>query len=377
MPTADETIGQREAEQHRDAEAVDHARQHVARLVVGAEQVAADRRRRRRARQVLHDGVVAVRHRRPDHPAMRVDRLLHFGIGVVGLGRQEVGAERVLAVVLQHRHIPVAIEADQQRAVVGDELGEQADAEQDREDPERPVAAPVLPEDREPAAGERRELQPPRLEVDARIDHGVEHVADDLHQQAEQGEDVERAEHHRIVALDRRLEAEQAEAVEREDDLHQQRRGEQDADERRREAGDDQQHGVAEHVAVQHALLAGALGARGDDVLLADLLEEAVLGQHGQAGETADHQRDGRQHHVPGVVGDARRQAPVGGAFAGAGRAAGTTGRSCRRRTARPAGWRTGSSAPRSRPAPTALVATSKRLPSRTALAMPSGMETR
>ena len=61
------------------------------------------------------------------------------------------------------------------------------------------------------------------LEIDARIDHRVQHVADDLHQQPEQREDVERAEHHRIVALDRRLEAEQAEAVQRKDDLHQQR----------------------------------------------------------------------------------------------------------------------------------------------------------
>ena len=41
--------------------------------------------------------------------------------------------------------------------------------------------------------------------------------------QPDQREDVERAEHDRVVAVDRRLEAEQAEPVEREDHLDQQR----------------------------------------------------------------------------------------------------------------------------------------------------------
>ena len=53
-------------------------------------------------------------------------------------------------------------------------------------------------------------------------------------------------------------------------------------------AGDHQQHRVAEDMAVEHAALGQALGARRHDVLLVDLLEEAVLGQHGQAGEAAD-----------------------------------------------------------------------------------------
>ena len=58
----------------------------------------------------------------------------------------------------------------------------------------------------------------------------------------------------------------------------------------RGEAGDDQQHGVAEDVAVEHPAFGQALGPRGDHVLLVDLFQEAVLGQHGQAGEAADHQ---------------------------------------------------------------------------------------
>src|SRR4051812_21070231 len=43
------------------------------------------------------------------------------------------------------------------------------------------------------------------LEVDARIDQRVREVADDLHQQAEQGEEIERREHHGIIAVDRGL----------------------------------------------------------------------------------------------------------------------------------------------------------------------------
>src|SRR3954470_15226700 len=40
----------------------------------------------------------------------------------------------------------------------------------------------------------------PGLEIDARVNHGIEDVADDLHQQAKQGEHIQGAEHHRIVA---------------------------------------------------------------------------------------------------------------------------------------------------------------------------------
>ncbi len=36
-------------------------------------------------------------------------------------------------------------------------------------------------------------------------------------------------------------------------------------------------------------------GAGGGDVLLADLVEERVFGQHGQGGEAADHRRQHRQ----------------------------------------------------------------------------------
>src|SRR3546814_12078168 len=49
----------------------------------------------------------------------------------------------------------------------------------------------------------------PALEVDAGIDDGVHDVAADVHQQAEQREEIERAEHDRIVPVPRGLEAEE------------------------------------------------------------------------------------------------------------------------------------------------------------------------
>src|SRR5690606_12409386 len=137
---------------------------------------------------------------------------------------------------------------------------------------------------------------------DARIDQGVGDVTDQFHDQPQQGEDEQRAEHHRIVAVDRRFETHQAQAVEGEDHLDEQGAGEEDADEGGGETGNDQQHGVAEYVAVEHAMVGQALGPGGDHVLLVDLVEEAVLGQQGQGGEVAYDQSGDRQHQVPEVV---------------------------------------------------------------------------
>src|SRR3984893_743815 len=88
----------------------------------------------------------------------------------------------------------------------------------------------------------------PGLEVDARIDPGIGEVGDQVHHEPEQGEDKERREHHRIVAVEQALEAEQAETVERKDRLDQERAGEEGANERARKARNDDQHGVAENV---------------------------------------------------------------------------------------------------------------------------------
>src|SRR5580704_8387371 len=78
----------------------------------------------------------------------------------------------------------------------------------------------------------------PRLEIDARIDPGIGQVGDQIHDQADESENVEIGEHHRIVAVEHAFEAQQPETVQREYGLDQQRAGEECADEGGRESGD-------------------------------------------------------------------------------------------------------------------------------------------
>src|SRR5271156_2091660 len=59
-------------------------------------------------------------------------------------------------------------------------------------------------------------LDIPAFKIDPRIGDDIHEVADQVEEQAEQGEEIQRAEHHRVVAIDRRFEAQQAEPVERE-----------------------------------------------------------------------------------------------------------------------------------------------------------------
>src|SRR6185437_10713919 len=56
----------------------------------------------------------------------------------------------------------------------------------------------------------------PRREINARIDPRIGEVGDQRHDQADECEDIDVGEHHRIVAVEHAFEAEQAEAVERE-----------------------------------------------------------------------------------------------------------------------------------------------------------------
>ena len=60
-------------------------------------------------------------------------------------------------------------------------------------------------------------------------------------------------------------------------------------------AADDDQHGVAEDMAVEHAPLGQALGPGRHHILLSDLIEKGILGQHGEGGEGADDHGDQRQ----------------------------------------------------------------------------------
>ena len=69
----------------------------------------------------------------------------------------------------------------------------------------------------------------------------------------------------------------------------------------------DDQHRVAEDVPVEHLPFGTALGARGQHVLLADLVEERVLGEQRHGGEGRQHHRRDRQHQVPEIVDDLSR----------------------------------------------------------------------
>ena len=61
-------------------------------------------------------------------------------------------------------------------------------------------------------------------------------------------------------------------------------------------------------MAVEHPPLGQALGAGGQHVLLVDLVEKGILGQHRQRRETADHQRRDRQRDMPEIIEDALGQ---------------------------------------------------------------------
>src|SRR5580700_8073759 len=144
----------------------------------------------------------------------------------------------------------------------------------------------------------------PRLEIDARIDPGIGQVGDQIHDQADEGENVEIGEHHRIIAIEHAFEAEQPQPVEREYGLDQQRAGKERADEGGRKAGDYQHHGVAENVAVEHLGFGATLGARGQHVLLAQFLEERVLREQCHGGERGKPHGNNRQRQVPEVIQD-------------------------------------------------------------------------
>ena len=147
---------QDQAEQHGNAEAVDHARQHIAALVVGAEPIVPRRRRGRGNGQVELDRAVAVRDRRPDDPAaFFVDELLHGGIAVIGFSLK-LAAELLLRVHLEDRHIERAVIFHEERLIVRDEFREQRDDEQHHENDEAVVAAFVRLEGPQAANVDRR-----------------------------------------------------------------------------------------------------------------------------------------------------------------------------------------------------------------------------
>src|SRR6478752_8354845 len=103
--------------------------------------------------------------------------------------------------------------------------------------------------------------------------------------EADEREDEERTEHHGVVAIENALETEQSEPVQLEDRLDQKRAREEGVNEGAGEAGDDNQHRVAEDVTIEYPIFAAAFRARGHHVLLADLVQKRVLGQERHGGE--------------------------------------------------------------------------------------------
>src|SRR5690349_4254097 len=77
------------------------------------------------------------------------------------------------------------------------------------------------------------------IEFDTRVYPDVTEVADQFGEQADQGKEVQRSEHHWVVPPDHALVAEEAQAVQREQRFDQQRAGEEGADEGAGKAGDD------------------------------------------------------------------------------------------------------------------------------------------
>src|SRR6185437_9878181 len=77
-------------------------------------------------------------------------------------GDVEIAAKGGLRIEEDDREIGLAVVAQVERLVVGDEFGEQRDHEQDQEDPQRPIAAPVGFEILPAADVDRRKLEQPR-----------------------------------------------------------------------------------------------------------------------------------------------------------------------------------------------------------------------
>ena len=161
---------------------------------------------------------MVVFNRRPQHPAFFFDQVAYEGVAVIGLGF-EFTAEFGFGVAGDDREIILAVKLDDQRAVVGDELGRRGQDEQHEKYPHRDIAAPVgleiaQPPSRHRGEPDRHSLNLAPLEIDARVDHHIHHVADQIDHQPEQSEDEQSAEDDRIVPPDERLIAEQTKPIE-------------------------------------------------------------------------------------------------------------------------------------------------------------------
>ncbi|MNU85919.1 hypothetical protein D3C71_756720 [compost metagenome] len=147
--------GQHQGKQDRHPGTEDHPGQNVPCLVVGAQPIDAGGRAGGGLVQVVVGCVVTERNRWKQQPAaILLDQFLHVVAAVVGLERQ-LPAEGLFGVALEDREIPLALIADHQRFVVGDQFAAQGHQEQADKQPERPPAPTVFLEPLEAATRQR------------------------------------------------------------------------------------------------------------------------------------------------------------------------------------------------------------------------------
>jgi len=136
--------GQRQRKQHRNPEAVQQARGHVAAAVVGAEPIFAGRRSRIRRSGEIIQRVETVSIGRIDRPvAVFPELVADEWIEIIGR-RIEVAAKSFFRISVQYREHQFAVVARHQRLVVGQQFGHQAQAEQAAKQDQAPVSTAVF-----------------------------------------------------------------------------------------------------------------------------------------------------------------------------------------------------------------------------------------
>src|SRR5680860_147739 len=114
----------------------------------------------------------------------------------------------------------------------------------------------------------------PAFKVDARIYQHIGDVADQLERQAHQGKYKQRTENDWIIPVESGLEAQEPKTIQGEDNLNQQRPCEEQGDQNSWQAGNNDQHGVPEHVPVENLVLVKAFGSGRHNIMLTDLIEK-------------------------------------------------------------------------------------------------------
>src|SRR5215470_3323817 len=152
------------------------------------------------------------------------------------------------------------------------------------------------------AAALRRNMRTTSVIADARVEHRVEEIDDQIDHHEAGGDEQHTPLHQGIVA---RLDGPHHHGAEPRPGEH--RLGEDGPAEEEAhlhaQHGDDRIDGVLEHVARDHRALGQPLGAGGADVVLADDLEHARSRETRQGGGRGGAEGDGGQHEMPQHVG--------------------------------------------------------------------------